>query len=1163
MPPSPEEPIEMGGMLLESGSRIGSYVFLRAIGSGGMARVLLAKDPAGQLVALKVLRKSRFKTGLARFRREFRALSRIHHPNVIRVEAYGDLHGHPFIAMEYVDGPDLHSKIREFRTWDPERRWRRVEQVLIDLCRALSAIHRRGLVHRDLKPSNVLVNREDICKLTDFGIVKDLDPSHDPHLSTTLVGTWAYASPEQITGSPLDHRSDLYSLGVILFAMLTGKRPFVANDMAGYLALHRDRPAPAPRDVSRNVPEHLDEICRRLLQKAPRDRYQSAQEILYRLEAEERMPPARPFDGWRAPLVGRDLEREAITDAVAGLTASRGGMLVLEGDDGVGKTRLLEVAEERARALGIPVIAARFDPGGLPFATLLGLAMRALDDLGGRGSPHVKTVLQRLLNLEAIHAEQVGSVVDACQQAFASVLDEGPRLVLIDDVHEASPRAIGALTLIARRILGELELPMLLVASVRSHANHAADALASGQGVGLAPKEMSVEVLSREDVTQLVHHLVGNTVAARTLAQRLFLETEGNASLLDAFIQQLLERGLVRPTLEGGHELHMQTDEIADGHFDIPASVRQMMRDRLTRVAPGELAVLQVLAVERREIDLDVLIEVVDRDEEVVIERLEALITAGIARMRDVGSTTFASVVQRKLADVVYRDLPAERRADLHRRLAAAMELHYANQPAALEIVGDHYRQAGDAGRAYRYLVAAAKRLADRLRMAEAWDLTERAGTLAESARTDLDDAMFAEFRHDHLTVRATVLSDRAEWTDAEVAWRAVLDVAGQLEDPRATSEAQLQLATVLRHRGELEASRQLANLALNTSRHLHFREGMADALLCLAELAWAEGRPERSEPFAAEALEIAKGRHLAGRRAELLRVVARAQTWRGELASATQGLAEAEGIFQRLKRKRSRCLALANLAELLMWQGQPVEARQRAHVALELSRELQYRVGLLPAMRVMGSAAVDLGLHEEARPALFEVETLADTMGQHDEQVAGLTALVRLELDRGDPEQARTYGRKALTVLPSHDPRRARPLVEALLAIAEAPDHQDAARQLADRAERGLDRLPVAPKVHTSLALARARFILGNAEAGIAHARQTVALAETHGFSLVSMEAHAMLARRGPKADRAHHEERGRDGLKRLLGPLAKDMARALQDRPGLQTIAIGSSSG
>src|SRR5688572_4963585 len=383
-PPQEEEPIEMGGVVLNPGSRIGNYVFLREIGSGGMARVLLAKDPSEELVALKVLRKNRFKTGLVRFRREFRALSRISHPNVIRVEAYGDLFGHPYIAMEYVDGPDLHTLIRSFRHWDDRKRWRRCEEILVELCRALAAIHRRGLVHRDLKPSNVLMTKDGVCKLTDFGIVKDLDPSSDPQMSTTLVGTWAYASPEQISGNPIDHRSDLYSLGVILFAMLTGKRPFVANDMAGYLALHRDRPAPAPRDVNREIPDHLDEICRRLLQKAPRDRYQSAQEILFRLEAEERVPLPSVADGWEPPLVGRDLEIERIGDAVAGLTARRGGVLVLEGDDGSGKSRLLSAAVERARMLGIPFHREEFQREAPAFSVTIRMVREVLTELGNR-----------------------------------------------------------------------------------------------------------------------------------------------------------------------------------------------------------------------------------------------------------------------------------------------------------------------------------------------------------------------------------------------------------------------------------------------------------------------------------------------------------------------------------------------------------------------------------------------------------------------------------------------------------------------------------------------------------------------------------------------------------------------------------------------------------
>ncbi|MEZ4240310.1 MAG: protein kinase [Myxococcota bacterium] len=752
-----DEPLEMGGLILRPGARIGGYVYMREIGSGGMARVLLAKDPAGSLVALKVLRKSRFKTGLRRFRTEFKALSRIHHPNVIRVETYGDLHGHPFIAMEYVDGPDLHSLIRSFRSWEAEKRWRRVEEILLDLCRALSAIHRRGLVHRDLKPSNVLINREGTCKLTDFGIVKDLDPSQDPHLSTTLVGTWAYASPEQITGNPIDHRSDLYSLGVILFAMLTGKRPFVANDMAGYLALHRDRPAPAPRDVNRDIPEHLDEICRRLLQKAPRDRYQSAQEILYRLEAEERHTPPQHVDGWEPPLVGRDLEIEAIGNAVAGLTARRGGVLVLEGDDGSGKTTLLQAAVERARMLGIPFQRQEFRTETPVFSVLHKVVRDVLVERGEN-----RTAKALLTDLDAFFEGGGGKdarhgLYDVAREALALALDDGPRLLLLDDLHEAQPRELHLLQFLVKTVVANDELPLMVIATLRPKASAAADAIASGEGLGVEPQEVEVGALSREDIAHILAELVGDSVGARMLSQRLHRETEGNATFVTEFLRSLLATGMIRR--EGTrHVLTVGDEEIATGHLEIPLGVRQMMKTRLDAVQQSDRGVLEVLAVAGREVDLDVLLDVLDVDEDGVLDALDRLVVAGIVRERRAHDTVFHQVTHRKFADVVYRDLNPERRAWLHRRVAAAMELHYANDPGALEIVGEHYRQAGDAGRAYRYLVAAAKRNADRSLVQEAWDLTDKAATLEESAMAELSPADFRSYRRDLLQVRASAL---------------------------------------------------------------------------------------------------------------------------------------------------------------------------------------------------------------------------------------------------------------------------------------------------------------------------------------------------------------------------------------------------------------------
>jgi tetratricopeptide (TPR) repeat protein len=1166
-----DEPLEMGGLILKPGARIGGYVFMREIGSGGMARVLLAKDPAGTLVALKVLRKSRFKTGLTRFRREFRALARIHHPNVIHVETYGDLHGHPFIAMEYVDGPDLHSLIRSFRTWDAEKRWRRVEEILIDLCRALSAIHRRGLVHRDLKPSNVLINREGVCKLTDFGIVKDLDPSHDPHLSTTLVGTWAYASPEQISGQPIDHRSDLYSLGVILFAMLTGKRPFVANDMAGYLALHRDRPAPAPRDVSRDIPEHLDEICRRLLQKAPRDRYQSAQEILYRLEAEERVPLPSETDGWEPPLVGRELEAEALGNAIAALTARRGGVVVLEGDDGAGKTRLLQAAAERARDLGIPCLRVAYPTAeAAPLATLTAAVRALVTELGQRGP---RAALAELDAAERPGATGDGRdahqvVGDVLQTALSAGLDDGPRMVCVDDLHHAPPRDVDLLARVTRHLLaGDGKAPstegeaFLLVTALRPKASAAADALADGEGLSVEPQEIEVRELSREAVTDVVVGMVGDTMGARLLGQRLHKETEGNALYVTGYLRALVNTGGLRP-IEGATRgpqwvLGLRDEEIPGGHLEIPVAIRQRIKGRLDAVQKQDRRILEVLAVSGRELDLDVLLDVLDEDEDVVQDGLVRLVALGIVRERLVSEAAFHQVTHRKLADVVYRDLDAERRSWLHRKMAAALELHYANNPGALEIVGEHYRQAGDAGRAYRYLVAAARRAAERSLVQEAWELTDKAGTLEDSAMSDLTPSDFRAYRRDLHTVRANVLYNKAEWAEAEKTWRAVLSLAEESGDPRAACEARLKLATVLRRRGRVEDSRGFAEQALEASRRLHYREGVAEALHCMAALAWTQGDLDECERLASEGLMIAQGGALAERRAELLLALTAAQATRGHLAAATSGLVEAEAIFRELRLKRPRCLALANIAELLTWQGEPLQARQRAHAAVELARELDYKLGATAANRAMAVAAIDLGLYDEATAGLQLAESLAREIDLPEEALTAMVERTRLAVERGQPEKAREHAARGFEQAVKRDPERYLPLLQALLARSEAASDAVSARALVDRAEQALSDLPVPRRTQVQLQLAWATMGLHDRDAALRHARAVVQTAGSRGFRLWLLEARALCTHLTADGDEQRsHRTVGRELARDFTSGLAPEMVRSFVRRPWLRFL-------
>lgn len=251
------------------GDQAGPYRLLAGLGVGGMASVYRAEGPYG-LVAVKILHPSRVTTEeLKRFQREYLTLKRLDHPNVVRVFDTGSQNGHPWLAMELVEGTDLGTLLERWEQDSPPDRFEQVEKILKGLCEALAYVHEQGIVHRDLKPGNVLITKEGVAKLSDFGVVKDTD-----HFTTNLtmvgrlIGTVAFMAPEQITGEPVDARADLYSLGALLYNMLTLKRPIQADSIAGYLARHLSESPRPPSEIEPRTPSHLERVCLKLLEKS-------------------------------------------------------------------------------------------------------------------------------------------------------------------------------------------------------------------------------------------------------------------------------------------------------------------------------------------------------------------------------------------------------------------------------------------------------------------------------------------------------------------------------------------------------------------------------------------------------------------------------------------------------------------------------------------------------------------------------------------------------------------------------------------------------------------------------------------------------------------------------------------------------------------------------
>jgi predicted Ser/Thr protein kinase len=252
------------------GERLGKWVLFRQLGKGGMGRVFLAQEEiGGRQAAVKVLaaelaQESGF---LQRFQLEIETLAQLDHPNIVRFYEAGFENDRYFYAMEYVEGQSLEDVLEA----EGRMQWPEVLEILRQICPALKHVHDHGVIHRDLKPANILRATTGEVKLTDFGIAKVFAQGH---LTATggVVGTAEYLSPEQAAGKPVTKRSDLYSLGAVLYTLLVGRPPFAGDNFLDMLHKHRYAQFDPPRRIVLDLPYEIDELVCQLLQKDPAKR---------------------------------------------------------------------------------------------------------------------------------------------------------------------------------------------------------------------------------------------------------------------------------------------------------------------------------------------------------------------------------------------------------------------------------------------------------------------------------------------------------------------------------------------------------------------------------------------------------------------------------------------------------------------------------------------------------------------------------------------------------------------------------------------------------------------------------------------------------------------------------------------------------------------------
>ena len=1009
---------EIGGIEIQPGFYIDNYRYVRPIGKGGMADVLLGQDPSNRDVAIKVLKANRFKVGKKRFSREFRTLAKMKHPNVIRVDSYGDIHGHPYIAMDYIEGTDLHKTIRSFPVLSLAERWKNVREILIDLVRGLSHIHSHGIVHRDLKPSNILMDKLGRCIITDFGIVKELNS--DLEVSTSLVGTWAYASPEQISGQDLDHRSDLYSLGIILYAMLCGRRPFAANNMSGYLKLHQEQPPRPPSTFTPEVPTQLEEICLRLLEKSPQDRFQSAQEILkYLGEEEDDLKKFQQIVVEKIPF----FQEQICSQMLSIIQNNLNHVTLITGDDGFGKSRVLTEFEKKLSSMGLPFKRLRAPNKQAPYETAIQLAKYIAKESGILSLHSTIEIFSK--TTQKVETNLQHRLFDETAFALRSLLEERPQIFLIDDVNLCHESSYDFFLYLQHVTMERLQLPLFFFLTSNSIHHR-------------FPKveKIFLKELSKEDIVTLLKKLTPEQNDLELIAQKVLDETDGIPLFLNAFIKQLVKEKILI-SLDGKYIWQKLPAQIVGQNFDIPLSIRQLVNRKFNSYSKEQIEVLELLAVSDRPLQIEIILEVLDWSENELFDVLEFLLKEKIISAQKKNLTEYFELSRRKFSEVVYENLSAEKRINFHAQIA---DLLKNNNPLPnlniLQQIGEHYRCANQPGEAFIYLCQAGIKLWERGLLSAALHNIQLAHPLTKTAKQNLSQNEFEKARYNLLFVRSALAHNKGEWVEAikhlKTQWR----YAKRLNDWNRIAQTLLDLGDVLARLGQTEEGKQKITHVLLESRKRHNIRFQVEAYHHLCAVAWMEGDLDKGNELAQKGLELLRDKDMSLPRAKILLSMGAVKAQQGQLSTACDHMKEAAKILEYLTRKELLAIVLCNLSEVLIWRGLWEEAQENAHTSSILSEESMHKSGRAQAYLVLAMAELEMGFYSKANQYARQANLLAHTLLASDLIALSHYILAQVHLGLESPEVSLKQLYEAYHHVKEHDPEQYKACIELLMCI-------------------------------------------------------------------------------------------------------------------------------
>ncbi len=731
----------------------GRYQVKKFLGEGGKKKVYLAHDTLLDRDVAFALIKTEGLDGNARKRitREARAMGRLgDHPNIVTVHDMGEHEGQPYIVIPFMAGGDVEGLIEKA----PEHRLPldRATDIARAVCKGLVFAHSKGIVHRDLKPGNVWLSADGTAKIGDFGLAVAVDLSRLTQ-SGMMVGTVSYMPPEQAMGGKVSEKADLYSLGAMLYEMVTSRPPFVGDDSVAIIGQHINTPPVSPTWHRADLPPALETLILQLLEKDPSKRPSSAADVLQALESidagkvnkepikEGVAPTENPL--YRRVFVGREPELKQLQSAFDGAVSGQGALMMVVGEPGIGKTAVCEQLSTYVTLRGGKTLVGHcYEEGSLSLPYLAFVeAMRSyvlsrdIKDLReelGTGAGDIARIVSEVREKLKVKPRPKGDpeeeryrLMQAVTGFLSNAANVQPLLVVLEDLHDSDKGTLDMLTHVSRNLTGTRLLLVGTYRDVEVDRNHPLSAaLAELRRVSTYGRVL-LRGLNADEVRRMLESITREEIPW-SLAEAVHRQTEGNPLFVQEVVRFLVEEGLMK---QQDGQLRPTKDTPLE--MNIPEGLRDVIGKRLSLLSKECNQLLSIAAVIGREFAMDTLRAISNIDEEVFVNSLKEAVQLSILEERSqVGSIRYR-FTHAFFRQTLYEELIAPQRLKLHQQVARTLEIQYDKrlEEHAAELA-EHFSQSTDPAdlkKAIEYGEMAAKRSLDVYAYGEAVRLLEQA----------------------------------------------------------------------------------------------------------------------------------------------------------------------------------------------------------------------------------------------------------------------------------------------------------------------------------------------------------------------------------------------------------------------------------------------------